>query len=147
MERDFPLGDETRKIFLSTKGENDDEVPKELIHFLGYMVNSTDEYVSQVKDDNISLLHDKVTKLKKRRELEAQYMTFEELVRSRESKASAAGKAEGKAEDILELLEDCGTISEELKTRVMEERDAEVLKGWLKLAAKSGSIEEFTSQM
>ena len=80
------------------EAQNEDEVPRELIHFLGYMVNSTDEYVSRVKDDNINLLHDKVTKLKKRRELEAQYMTFEELVRSRESKASVQGDYQYKRE-------------------------------------------------
>lgn len=28
LELDFPLGDETRKIFLSTKRENKDEVPQ-----------------------------------------------------------------------------------------------------------------------
>ncbi|MGN0342017.1 MAG: hypothetical protein ACI4DO_04410 [Roseburia sp.] len=65
----------------------------------------------------------------------------------RESKTNAAGKAEGKAEAILELLEDCGTISEELKTKVMTEKNLDTLKKWHKLAAKSGSIEEFTSRM
>ena len=34
LERDFALGDETRKIFLSTKGNNDEEVPEELVNFL-----------------------------------------------------------------------------------------------------------------
>ena len=38
-----PLGDETRKIFLNNKGTNDAEVPKELVHFLKYMENSSDE--------------------------------------------------------------------------------------------------------
>lgn len=56
LEWDIALGDETGKIFLSTKGQNDSEVPKELIHFLKYMENSTDEYVSQVTDDSIRRL-------------------------------------------------------------------------------------------
>ena len=43
LERDFPLGDETRKIFLSTKGTNSNEVPAELVNFLHYVENSSDE--------------------------------------------------------------------------------------------------------
>ena len=43
LETGKPLGDETRKIFLNTKGTNDVEVPKELVHFLKYMENSSDE--------------------------------------------------------------------------------------------------------
>ena len=139
LERNFPLGDETRKIFLSTKGENDDEVPQELVHFLKYMEDSTDEYVSRVEDDNITRLHAKVTGLKKRRELEVRYMTFEELLKNREST--------GKAEAVLELLEDCGAIPEELRAKVTKEKNPETLKKWLKLAAKVRSIDEFVNRM
>lgn len=70
-------------------------------------------------------------------------MTFEELLRSREKKGRIAGKAEA----ILELLEDCGTFSEDLKQKVMEETDLDTLKRWHKLAAKTSTIEEFTRQM
>ena len=43
---------------------------------------------------------------------------------------------EGKAESIIELLEELGPVPEELRKKIMKERDAETLKGWLKLAAK-----------
>ena len=143
LERDFPLGDETKKIFLSTKGKNRDEVPKELIHFLEYIENSTDAYVATVTDASISELHEKVRKLKKERNLEARYMTFEELLKSRERD----GIAKGKSEDILELLEDYGSVSEELIEKISTEQNIDVLKKWLKLAAKVSSIEEFTQKM
>ena len=34
----------------------------------------------------------------------------------------AEGRAEGKAEDILELLEDIGNVSDELEERIMKEK-------------------------
>ena len=55
-------------------------------------------------------------------------------------------KAEGKAEDFLELLAELGAVSEELRRTVMETRDLEKLKTWLKLAAKTESVEQFQRQ-
>ena len=52
-------------------------------------------------------------------------------------------KAEGKAEDIIELLEDIGEPSEILRKHIMEQKDFEVLRNWLKVAAKAKSIEDF----
>ena len=49
----------------------------------------------------------------------------------------------GKAESIIELLEELGPVPEELRKKIMKERDAETLKGWLKLAAKVASVEDF----
>jgi len=54
------------------------------------------------------------------------------------------GKAEGKAEDILELLEDLGEVPEELRQKVMGQKDLDVLKKWHKLAARVKSVGEFT---
>lgn len=147
LEREFALGDGTRKIFLNTRGQNVQEVPQELIHFLHYMEHSTDEYVSQVSEKSITRLHKRVTRLKQRRELEAQYMTVEDLIRSRERKAMTAGKAEGKAEAILELLEERESISGDLRRRILEEKNIEVLNRWVKLAAKAQSVDDFEKQL
>ena len=49
----------------------------------------------------------------------------------------------GKAESIIELLKELGPVPEELRKKIMKERDAETLKGWLKLAAKAASVEDF----
>lgn len=57
------------------------------------------------------------------------------------------GKTEGKAENILELLEDCGSIPKELQKQIMEEKDLDILKKWLKLAAKAETVEEFVGKM
>ncbi len=57
------------------------------------------------------------------------------------------GKAEGKAEAVLDLLMERGEVSEELKRRILSEDDIQVLKRWLKLAAKSESVEVFANNM
>lgn len=55
----------------------------------------------------------------------------------------AIGKAEAKAEDILELLEDKGVVSEELRIRIMNQKDLDILSGWHRLAARSRTVDEF----
>ena len=55
-------------------------------------------------------------------------------------------KAEGKAEDVQDLLAELGAVSEELRRTLMETRDLEKLKTWLKLAAKTESVEQFQRQ-
>lgn len=57
------------------------------------------------------------------------------------------GRAEGRAEDIIELLSDCGTIKDDLKNRIRSEKDFEVLRGWLRLAAGVATVEEFEHRM
>lgn len=93
-----PFGDEAMKILLSTKGKNEEEVPKELIHFLRYVEDSTEECAENTKDVSVKKLHEKVKMLKESRELEGGYMRFEELLQEREESGKAEGKAEGKEE-------------------------------------------------
>ena len=50
-------------------------------------------------------------------------------------------------EAILELLADKGSISEKAEEKIKEETDLEVLKKWLKQAARVPSVEEFVSGM
>ena len=57
------------------------------------------------------------------------------------------GRVLGKAESVLELLEDCGTVPEELKERILTERDLDCLRRWHKLAARAASVEQFTKEM
>lgn len=48
---------------------------------------------------------------------------------------------------IYELLEEFGRIPEELKLHIEKEHSMEVLKKWLKLAAKANSIQDFMDKM
>lgn len=53
------------------------------------------------------------------------------------------GKAEGKAEVIVELLEGIGELPSSLRKLITKQTDLEVLRRWVKIAAKAESIEEF----
>ena len=83
LERDISLGDGTRKIFLNTKGSNDNEVEPELIHFLHYVEDSTSECADRMQDAFIDQLHERVEALKQNRGLEKRYMTLEEYLEDR----------------------------------------------------------------
>lgn len=52
-----------------------------------------------------------------------------------------------KREDIIELLEDIGNVSNEIKELIEKEENFDVLKKWLKIAAKAGSIDEFMDRV
>lgn len=126
-------------IFLSTKGKNENEVPKELINFLNFVSADLSECELDFKDDFIKSIQNSMKKIKISREMEERFMLLKEL---REE-----GKAEGIAESIIEILEDIGSPSEELRDAVYDELDITTLKRWLKLALKAESIEQFANEM
>ncbi len=57
------------------------------------------------------------------------------------------GKTEGKAESVLELLEEVGEVPEEVRAEIMAQQDLDILKKWLKLAARADTVEGFISGM
>ena len=59
----------------------------------------------------------------------------------------AEGKAEGKVEDILDLLEEYGTVPDSLKEKIQAQKDLDILRQWHKMAARTDSIEMFEGQI
>lgn len=57
------------------------------------------------------------------------------------------GIGRGKVDDILELLTELGPIPDRLRKRIASQSNCDILTKWLKLAAKSESIEEFSDNM
>lgn len=57
------------------------------------------------------------------------------------------GIIQGKVENVVELLEEVGQLSESLKKRISEETNLENLSKWLKLAARSKTIADFETAM
>ena len=109
----------------------------EIKAMLNYIQSSTDENVTNKATRK---LHQYVEEVKILPEVRRTYMTFEEYVYYRERDA----KIEGKIEDIVEILENYGeNLSETLREKISSETDVEVLKSWVKIAAKSSSIAEF----
>lgn len=58
-----------------------------------------------------------------------------------------SGMTKGMTRAVLSLLGARWKVSEELKARIMEEKDLEVLSRWNILAARAESIEAFEQQM
>ena len=63
------LNDDTTKIFLNTKG-NLDDVNQEMIEFLTYVENSTDEYANQTTNELVKTIHNKVKHVKTDKSME-----------------------------------------------------------------------------
>ena len=141
------MRDERKTIFLSTVGENPSEVPKELVKFLQFVKADLDESMEDFEDDYIKKLQDTIQDIKVSREMERKFMTLEELIKDERKLARAEGKAEGTIDCIFSLLESLGELPNELIKRISEEKNLEQLNVWLKLAAKTDSIEQFMKEL
>ena len=140
-----------KSIFLSTRGENDREVPGELVSFLNFVKADLSESETDFEDDFVEKLQNTIRRIKSNREMEERFMIFEEMLRDERAEGKAEGIAEGKAEAVLEMLlelmNDLGEIPDELRNRITSEKDLETLKKWHRLAARSESLDEFLEKM
>lgn len=140
-----------KSIFLSTRGENDREVPGELVSFLNFVKADLSESETDFEDDFVEKLQNTIRRIKSNREMEERFMIFEEMLRDERAEGKAEGIAEGKAEAVLEMLlelmNDLGEIPDELRNRIASEKDLETLKKWHRLAARSESLDEFLEKM
>ena len=57
------------------------------------------------------------------------------------------GLCEGKAYGILDVLSEHSAVPEDVSKRILSETDLSVLTGWLKLAAKAETLEDFVKGM
>lgn len=138
-EPDMLYEDGATTIFLYTKGTTGNP-PKELQQLLHYMEETTE---ANANNEELQKVHKMVQRVKKKKETELAYMELYEIVRREKRIAARKGKAKGKAEDVLLLLEEAGSIPDELREYIMAESDEETLKQWLKAAAVADSIETF----
>ncbi len=73
-EPDCILDDGAVRIFLNTRGTNDSEVSKELVDFLHYLEDTTDQAAMRSGSDRIRRIHDRVCKVKLSEEIGVKYM-------------------------------------------------------------------------
>lgn len=138
LENGILLEDGAKKIFLNTKGTNQTEVPEELVEFLRYVEESTDEVASSAEDERITRLHKRIRKLKENRSWEARYMRFEELLQQAEKaglekgekagleKGEKAGLAKGEKQKLIKLVAGKaarGQSAEEIAEDLLENAD------------------------
>ncbi|MDD6039439.1 MAG: Rpn family recombination-promoting nuclease/putative transposase, partial [bacterium] len=96
----FSYDDGVHTVILNTKGKNDNEVSPELIQFLRFVGAKPEESMRDYDDPLVNQLQQSIHEIKRNREMGERYMLFEELLENE----YRAGKAEGKAEAILLLL-------------------------------------------
>ena len=137
------LEDGSHTLFLSTCGENGEEVPEGLVKFLKYVKAGLVESTGDFQDEFVQRLQDAVRNVKASREMEERYMLLEEMLKEEREAGRASGKIEGKAEDILEFLSDLGEVPKELREKIQSEKNLEILKSYLRKASAAKSIEEF----
>lgn len=111
----LPLGDGTQKIFLSTVGENKEELSPVLVEFLEYLKNPQN---IKIKSKKIANLNNRVEQIKFDAKVRSRYMTLKEWLDDMVEKemeewtaaaeeairteAHAQGLEEGKTEGIAE---------------------------------------------
>ena len=161
------LSDGAMKLFLNTEGKADSEEDSVLAEFLRYVVDPD----APVESSAVKKVKRRVGEVKRNQETEARYMTSLTYVREvyedgkiagieagrsegellgearGVARGKAEGRAEGKADAILELLDELGEVPEELRIHIYSETDLSRLTRWVKLAARSGSVEEFAEKM
>ncbi|MBR3807094.1 MAG: Rpn family recombination-promoting nuclease/putative transposase [Lachnospiraceae bacterium] len=142
-DKELSIQDGAKTIFLNTRGKNKDEVPTEMIAFLEFVKADLKNSTKDFHDDFVRQLQESVQKVKSSRKMEENFMILREMLRDER----AEGKAEGKAESVIELLGEIGPVSDELREKIINEKDMSVLLKWLKLAAKSESVQKFEENM
>ena len=93
-------------------------------------------------EENHTRLQETIRQIKRDREMGAWYMLFEELLNDERK----AGKAAGQAEFILDILSEHFAVPEELRTRILSEKNSDTLREWHKIAMKSESLEQFCKE-
>ena len=145
------LDDGSYTIFLSTKGENEEEVPVELVRFLKFATADLEESEEDFQDELVKQFQETIHSIKTDREMGERYMIFEEMLREEKQEGRLEGRIEGRIEAtreaILELLEDLGEISEKLQDRIAGLETLEDLKALHKLAARAASLQAFEEDM
>ena len=152
-EPDMPYDDGATTLFLYTKGTKGNP-SMELQQLLHYMEHTQDSYAT---NEDLKKIQRMVDIVKQDEEVSLEYMKIferEEMLinQGRKLEQENTKKAElravmaeqrTKATDILELLQEYGSVPEWLKEKIMSEQSIPQLREWLKASAKAESIEEF----
>lgn len=142
-EADLPLGDGTRKIFLNTRGKNEDETDRSLIEFLHCI-----EHTNEMRSENrkIQQILSRVQKVKWDVEVEGRYMTTLSLLNEMKAdwraeaivEGRAVGRAEGRAEGWVEGKQQEARRYSALTVRLLEQKRYDDLEK----AAKNNDFRE-----
>ena len=160
-ENSVQLDDGRKTIILSTKGEDVENVPEEMVKFLKFISSKLERCMDDFGDELIERLQNRMYNIKASREMEGRYMRLELLLHDERRRAREEGREEGRKEGrkegheegrretlenvVLDILNTKGIVSEQLKARILEETDLELLKTWVRQAITVDSPESFAS--
>ncbi|MDF2885127.1 MAG: hypothetical protein K0R54_5699 [Clostridiaceae bacterium] len=99
------LNDETQKIILNTKGILND-LSEELLEFLAYVEESTDNIVKNAKGNLVKIIHKRVQEVKNDISMEAEFMTLLERDREKIEQGREEGREEERVQLAIEMLRD-----------------------------------------
>ena len=123
-----------------TCGENDADVPEELVKFLKFVGADSEQSLVDYEDAYVRRLQESVAHIKGSREMEAKFMIWKEMIKEEREE----GRLEGITEILFEILDELpGKVSDELVDRIWDESDAKVLKGYVRLATRASTVDEF----
>ena len=149
------LEDGSHTVFLSTCGENEDEVPEELVKFLKYVKAELKESTGDFRDSFVKRIQDAVRNVKASREMEEQFMLLEELIREEREDARKQALAEGRelglsegmtqerVAAILEVLAGLGEVRDDIREHLADVKDLDTLKFYFRRALSARSMDEF----
>lgn len=141
------LQDGSETIFLSTKGENPEEVSRELVKFLKYVQADLEASTANFDDEFVASIQKSVQEIKQSRGMEERYMLTELLMQDERRAGRKEGRIEARKESILEVLSEKGIVSDELQEKIQKEQELDQLKKWTRLAARADSVEQFIADM
>lgn len=137
--------DGSNTVFLSTKGENEGEVPERLVKLLRFIASDLRGSTENFEDAFVAQLQESVRRIKSSREMGERYMLFEEMLRDERAEGKAEGIAEGIVLAILSVLKTYGEVPKELNSNIASIKDTDALKELLNCAVRAKSISEFKS--
>ncbi len=148
---ELDLGDESRSIFLSTKGNNAKMIPVELLEFLKFVEEDTASNDMETENLFIKQIQRTIRNIKESREMECRYQFQGDMLYREYKRGRNEGMEEGKLENaryfVLDFLEELCSVPESVRERIMSEKDIDVLKEMLKIAAKAESLEQFEERI
>lgn len=134
--------DGLRYIYFNTTGKKGGSPA--IRELLQYFQNSTE---TNARSERLQRIHEHIKKVKVLPEVREEFMRLDDIIYYEREEAAEKADQNRAVEYILELLEDCGEVSEELKNKIKAQTDKEILRRWHKLAAKVESLEEFEAKM
>lgn len=115
---DLKLDDGAVRIFINTRGTNQEDFSKEFLDFMVYIEKTTDEEAEKTDSEKIKRIHKGICRIRKSEKVGIKYMQrWEELAYAREDGVTE-GKIEGerKVNQLGVLLAEAGRVADFLKS-------------------------------